>query len=145
MLLWAVYRLMPVALGAYDAPLSAWTWAMVAAICVFMAYTEGYRGFQLRFSPRTAARIRHLRDHPDRLNTLLAPLFAFGFFRADRRTQITAYVLSIGIMILVLIVHRMEQPWRGIIDTGVVVGLGWGIISLVGCIHQALSRPGTSR
>jgi hypothetical protein len=28
-------------------------------------------------------------------------------------------------------VSFVSQPWRGIIDAGVVLGLGWGIISLI--------------
>jgi len=28
-------------------------------------------------------------------------------------------------------VRRLAQPWRGIIDAGVVVGLAWGVGSVV--------------
>ena len=31
---------------------------------------------------------------------------------------------------LLLQVQQIEQPWRGIIDGGVVVGLTWGLLSL---------------
>jgi DMSO/TMAO reductase YedYZ heme-binding membrane subunit len=34
-------------------------------------------------------------------------------------------------VILVLLVRLIQQPWRGIIDLGVVVGLAWGLISLL--------------
>jgi len=30
-----------------------------------------------------------------------------------------------AIVVLVLLVHRLEQPWRGIVDAGVVTGLTW--------------------
>jgi hypothetical protein len=60
----AVYRLVPRAVAAYETGLSGWQWIIALGFCGFMAYAEGYRGFQLRFSPRTAARIRYLRDHP---------------------------------------------------------------------------------
>ena len=31
---------------------------------------------------------------------------------------------------LVALVRRLDQPWRGIIDAGVVVGLAWGLAAL---------------
>ncbi len=63
-----------------------------------------------------------------------------GFFHANRRTKITAYVLTFGIVILVLLVHQLEQPWRGIVDAGVVIGLSWGLVSLVWSTVRALTR-----
>lgn len=140
LLLFAIYRLTPKAIEAYELGLSPSQWVIAGATCVFMAYSEGFRGFQGRFSPRTAARIRFLRDHPNAIRSLLAPLFAMGFFHADRRTRITAYVMLFGIAILVTLVHRLDQPWRGIIDAGVVIGLGWGVVSLAWSIVQALTR-----
>ena len=32
---------------------------------------------------------------------------------------------------LILLVGLLEQPWRGIVDAGVVVGLTWGLVSLL--------------
>ena len=139
-LVFAIWCLAPKALAAYESGLSSTQWLIVAATCVFMAYAEGYRGFQGSFSPRTAARIRFLRDHPTPLHSLLAPVFAMGFYHATRRTMITAYLLTSGVIILVVLVQRLDQPWRGIIDAGVVVGLGWGCLSLAWSIHQALTR-----
>ena len=33
-------------------------------------------------------------------------------------------------VIIVVVVHQFPQPWRGIVDAGVVVGLGWGVVCL---------------
>jgi hypothetical protein len=140
LLLFAIYRLTPKAVAAYEGGLTTAQWWITGAVCLFMAYAEGYRGFQLRFSPRTAARIRHLRDHPNGLHTALAPLFSMGFFHATRRTKITAYALTFGIILLVTLVHRLAQPWRGIIDAGVVIGLSWGVVSLLCFVVLALTR-----
>lgn len=136
----AVWRLAPKALAAYEVGLSAGQWALTVAVLVFMAYSEGYKGFQKKFSPRTAARIRYLRDRPDGLRSLLAPVFAMGFFHSNRRTKIVAFGTSFGIVILVLMVHLLDQPWRGIIDAGVVFGLAWGIVSLAVSVTTALTR-----
>ncbi len=142
MLGFAIFRLAPRAVAAYEMGLTGWQWTIAVVFCVFMAYSEGYRGFQLRFCPRTAARIRYLRDHPSLVRSLLAPLFSMGFFHATRRTKVLAWVLTVGIVVLVTLVHRLDQPWRGIIDAGVVLGLSWGVLSLAWCIHRALGEPG---
>ena len=34
-------------------------------------------------------------------------------------------------------VHQLVQPWRGILDAGVVVGLSWGLASFVYSLQQA--------
>ena len=140
MLVFAIVRLAPVALEAYETRLDMLHWIVAALVVVLMAYAEGYRGFQLRFSPRTAARVRYLRDRPGVLRSLLAPLFAMGFFQANRRTKTVAYAGTFGIVGLVLLVRVLGQPWRGIIDLGVVVGLTWGTVSLMLSIVTALTR-----
>ena len=140
LLIGAIYRLTPIALTAYQGQLTRAQGWLAALYCLFMLYSEGYRGFQQHFSPRTAARIRYLRDHPDGVRSLLAPLFAMGFFQATRRTKIAAYGLTVGVAILVLIVQQVPQPWRGIIDSGVVLGLSWGMVSFAHSTRQALTR-----
>ena len=140
LLLFAVYRLTPRAVEAFEMGLSGPQWLITVGVCVAMAYSEGYRGFQLRFSPRTAARIRYLRDRPDPIRSLLAPFFAMGWFHATRRTRIVAYGFTVGIIVLVLMVQRLDQPWRGIIDAGVVIGLTWGTISFAASVVRALTQ-----
>jgi len=70
----------------------------------------------------------------------LGPLFAMGFFHATLRTRIRVMGLFLAVVVLVLLVHRLDQPWRGIIDAGVVVGLCWGVVSLAFSTLQALSQ-----
>ncbi|MEM9478760.1 MAG: hypothetical protein AAGA58_03765 [Verrucomicrobiota bacterium] len=136
----AIWRLSLRAVEAISSGLGAVEWSVLAVWVGFMAYSEGYKGFQKSFSPRTAARIHHLATSPNLLRTLLAPIFAMGFFHADRRTRIVAYVLTFGIVVLILLIRYLPQPWRGIIDAGVVVGLSWGIVSLAIFIFRALVR-----
>lgn len=127
----AVYRLTPVAWSALTMPLRWHHWVALAANILFMAYSEGYRAFQLGFSPRVAARARYLRDHPKFLHVLFAPLFCMGFFHATRRRQVTSVSVTLGIIALIALVRLAPQPWRGIIDAGVVVGLAWGMVALL--------------
>ena len=128
----AIWRLTPNALAALDHELSPLQWFALIANVLFMAWSEGYRGFQQKFSPRAAARALYLyRTAMPWPTKALAPLFCFGYFQATRRAMLVAWIGTIGIVILVLLVNQLNQPWRGIIDAGVVVGLTWGVISLV--------------
>ena len=43
-----------------------------------------------------------------------------------------------GIVTLVLLVRLAPQPWRGIIDAGVVLGLGIGSASILYFVVRAL-------
>ena len=126
----ACYRLWPKAVDAFSHPFAWHHWLTLAVIVFGMAYAEGYKGFQKAFSPRVAARARYLRDHPRTLHVLLAPLFCMGYFHATRRRKITSLSLTLGIVVLVILVSFVAQPWRGIIDAGVVVGLAWGVLTV---------------
>jgi len=106
-------------------------WVVFIANTLFMAYSEGYRGFQKSFSPRTVARAMWLARNPDWISGLLAPLFCAGYFMADKRVRMVVWIGTFLIVILVLLLRLTPQPWRGIIDAGVVVGLSWGTVSLL--------------
>jgi len=134
----AIYRLTPRATEALNMELTTLHWIVLVIWVLFMLVAEGYRGFQKKFSPRTAARIRHLRDHPNALHVVLAPLFCMGYFHALRKTRIIAFALTFGIVLLVILVKFAPQPWRGIIDAGVVLGLSYGSISLLILTAKAL-------
>ncbi len=135
----AIYRLTPLAIDAFSYDWLWYHWFAFILIVLFMAYVEGYRAFQQAFSPRVAARARYLRDHPNTLHTLLAPFFCMAYFHAPRRRRITSISVTAGIVVLVILVRLLSQPWRGIIDGGVVVGLAWGLVSLAVFAYQALS------
>ena len=139
---WAIARLSAIAWRALAAPLNPGHWAALAAVVCAMAFFEGYRGFQRGFSPRVAARARHLSRHPTPLRTLLAPLFCIGYFGAPRARRIASIALSAGIVLLILAVGRLNQPWRGIVDAGVVVGLAWGLATLWIFTARAFSPKG---
>ena len=95
----------------------------------FMAYSEGYKGFQKHMSPRVAVRSMYAARNPRPILVVLAPLFCMGLFHATRRRLITSWVILIGVVILVIGVRQLDQPWRGIVDGGVVIGLAWGFLA----------------
>jgi len=126
----AIYRLGPMALQLTTQTLHWYHWLALLFSVVFMGFAEGYKGFQKGFSPRVAARMRYLSNDVTPVRVLLAPLFCMGFFHSERRRKIVTFTLTIGILIIIQVVHHVPQPWRGIIDAGVVLGLLWGIVSL---------------
>lgn len=131
LLLYAIARLLGT---VHESLLLPWHWYHYAALIVsvlFMAYSEGYRGFQRGFAPRVAARARYVRHNPRKRFVLFGPLFCAAYFHAARRRQITAIALTLGIVVLVALVRQVAQPWRGIIDAGVIAGLAWGVVSLL--------------
>ncbi len=136
----AVYRLTPRAMEALAFDLHWDHWLFLAFVLFFMAYAEGYRAFQKGFSPRVAARARYLRTHRNALHAVLAPLFCMGYFHAPKRRRITSISVTVGIIVLIILVRFLAQPWRGIVDAGVVVGLAWGMISLALFSMQAFTR-----
>lgn len=138
----AVVRLFPLAVEPLNGGMSPLQIAAYAASVIFMAYSEGYRGFQKAFSPRVVVRAYWVADNGGPVLTLLAPVVAFGLLHGTRKRLITSWSVVGGVALLVILVGRVAQPWRGIIDAGVVVGLTWGIIAIVVFwVHTALGRP----
>ena len=130
----AFWRLSEIAIeGIFggEPPMTSLHWGALFIWTIIIAYSEGYRGFQMKFSPRTVARAWYMAEHPTALRLILAPLFTMGFFDANRKTKLTAYIMVFLIVSLVMVVSQIPQPWRGIIDGGVVIGLGWGLISIL--------------
>lgn len=139
----ALYKVIPIAIDLFSKPLSSFHWAALIIWSLFMAYSEGYRGFQKHYSPRFAARALWLKDHPDAIHPFLAPLFCMCFFGTTRKRKIVAYCLTGGIFLLVVMIRMLSQPWRGIIDVGVIIGLGWGLLSVYWFSWLALSKNQT--
>jgi hypothetical protein len=124
----AIMRILPHIFDAFDLRLSFLQWITLILWCVFMVIAEGYRGFQKLFSPRVAARALHLIKHGRAVDLILAPLYCMGYFHATRKRIITSWSLTVGITLLVIIFRYLPQPWRGIVDSGVVLGLFYGLV-----------------
>ena len=136
----AIVRLTPLALEPVRAGgLAPWHWGLYGVSILFMAYSEGYRGFQKQAAPRIVARALHLGEHPRPLHVLLAPFFCTGLFHATRRRVIATWILYGGLVLLIVAVRMLAQPWRGMIDAGVVVGLSWGVVAVFVFYLRALA------
>ena len=131
LLAYAVYRLFWISVDAFSVPFNGLQWLLFIGNTLFMAWSEGYKGFQKSFSPKVASRARDLLDNPRAIPVLLAPLYCMHFFDTTRRQLIVTYALTVMIVILIIVFHMLDQPWRGILDAGVVVGLSWGIVTIL--------------
>lgn len=128
----AIYRIAPLAWEPLrDRNLTEFQAALYVAFLLFSGYAEGYRGFQKRFSPKVVGRALHLADNPRFLHVLFAPAYCMAYFHATKRGLLTAWGVSSIIVVIVMLVRSVPQPWRGIIDGGVVLGLTWGVVSLL--------------
>lgn len=134
-----LYMLTPIALEPIRAQLlDGWHWVILVGWSALNAYTEGYRGFHRSFSPRVVERSFDIGREPTLARVALAPAYCMGLFHAPRRTLIASWSLLIGIVLLVVLIRHLAQPWRGIVDAGVVVGLGAGLASLLFLYARAL-------
>jgi hypothetical protein len=124
----AITRVIPHVTDAFRIGLSPFQWAVLIIWCVFMFITEGYRGFQKLFSPRVAARSWHLVNYGKPIDLILAPIYCMGYFHATKKRIITSWTLTAGIALIIVVVTFLSQPWRGIIDSGVVLGLVYGLV-----------------
>jgi len=140
----ALYRLSGIAYEALSSgAMSDMQWAICGVWTLSNCYMEGYKGFHKKFVPRVVARAHYLAHNPFQPATLIAPLFSMAFFHSDRRGKIGAWVVTVAVMLAIFVVRGLPQPWRGIVDAGVVAGLGIGTASLLYAMARRMSgaRP----
>lgn len=126
----ALYRLSLKAREAFSShEFSPMMWVVLIVFAIFMLHSEGYRGFQQNFSPRAAARALYLARHARWLDLLFAPFFIMCYYHSTRKRKIVSWCLTLGIIGLILLFSTLPQPWRGILDIGVVLGLLYGLCS----------------
>ncbi len=128
----ALYRLTPLAIEPVaQGMMNGLHWACYLGWSLANAYMEGYRGFQLAFSPMVVRRAFELGRNPKPLHALLAPFYCMALFAAPKARMIVSWFIIVAVIGLILLIRQLSQPWRGIVDVGVVVGLGWGALSIV--------------
>lgn len=142
LLVFAIVRLTAMAQGGFALPWHPQHWLALVASVAGMAYFEGYRAFQCAYAPRFAARVASLLVEATALRVLLAPAYCMSFFAAPRQRIVASWAVTIAIVALVLAVRLLPQPWRGILDAGVVVGLSWGLAAtLLACRGSFSGQP----
>ena len=134
LLLFAVYRLAPMAFELTERELTAGQWFALGFSVIYMAYAEGYRGFHRAFAPRVVVRALHLKNHPEPLHVLFAPIFCMGYIHATRRRQLFSIGLTLAILGFIFLARNLSQPWRESLMRVLWSGWAWG-----SCLY-AISR-----
>ncbi len=130
-ILQSLRRLYPIALEPLvRKDLTTAQWGAYVLWALVMAYSEGYKGFQQKFSPLLVKRAFMLVEKPSILNYLLAGPYCMGLFGATKKRMIVSWALTIGVVGMVSVVRRLPYPYRSIVDGGVVVGLTYGVLSI---------------
>lgn len=140
----ACWRLSAYTLESFSMPLNWLHYLVFIAWAIFMAHGEGYKGFQKKFSPRFAARCKYLSHSATWLQLLLAPLFCMAYFHAPKKRVIATFALTIMIIVFIFAFRLIPQPWKGLLDFGVVLGLAWGIVSTTYYCFKAFTDDGFS-
>ena len=127
----AIKRVVPVAIQPFIQKDLEPVQAVVCFVwCAYMLYTEGYKTFQLKFSPLVVKRAFGLSDNLSILNCLLAGPYCMGLFGATRKRMIVSWSVTLGVFAIVKIVKKLPYPWRSIVDAGVVLGLSYGVVAM---------------
>jgi len=141
-----VAKVVPIVLEGLGAIDSTWQWALLAVTLIFFAYVEGYKGFQNGFSPRVVSRAWIVSEETAAApfwHKVLAPAFCIGYFHGTFKRVATSWGVTTVIFAVVIGVKQLANPYRAIIDAGVIVGLVWGIVSILVLFAQSLqnNRP----
>jgi len=131
LLAFACWRLSAYTIESFSMPLTWLHWVVFVAWTLFMAHGEGYKGFQLKFSPRFAARCKYLLTNATWLQTITAPLFCMAYFHSSKKRMIATWALTAMIVCFIFAFRLIPQPWKGLLDFGVVFGLAWGMVSTI--------------
>ena len=137
----AIWKLSTYTLESLQMPLNWMHWSVFIGFTGFMAHSEGYKGFQKSFSPRFAARTKYLLTNSTLTQCIFAPFFSMGYFHAPAKRVIASATLTIMIIVFIFLFRYIPQPWKGLLDAGVVIGLIWGMISTIFFCTKAISNP----
>jgi hypothetical protein len=129
----ATFRLGERALETLHEGMSLPQYALFALSVIAFGYGEGYRALHRRFVPHVIARAIELAKSDNRgvRGFLIAPLYVLDLVQTTPRALRVAW-LSIALIVLaVVLVRELPDPYRGIVDGGVAVALSIGLMSLL--------------
>ena len=138
----AIFRLWPYVAELRGETLTFLQWVVLVFLVGALGVGKGLGVLHRRYAPRIVERAIQLFHAPTPVRTLLAPLFCMGFFGASPRRIITSFSVLGGILLLIFGVRRLQQPWRGMIDLAVCVGLAIGILSILSTAQKAFMKEG---
>ena len=112
-------------------------WVAFAVLLIAFVYGEGVRALARRWVPATVARGFELDARSPLVWKILAPLYAMGLVGAPGRALVRAWGGVALIVVAVLVVRALPEPWRGIVDFAVAGAL---LVGLGAIVVHALER-----
>ena len=113
------------------AGLDPWEWVALVALSIAFLYGEGEQALARRWVPAVIARARAIDPATRFLHRALAPLYAMSLIGAPARVLVRAWTGVALIVMAVLIVRAMAEPWRGIVDFAVALALLRGLTAIL--------------
>lgn len=137
----AAWRLTLRGADAVRSGLTPFEWFALVLITAAFVYGEGVRALQMKWVPYVLARIERLRKERRLRYSLAAPLYAMSLIGPPRGALLRAWAGVAAIISAVLVVSRLPDPWRGIVDIAVAAALVWGASALAyGAVRMLSER-----
>jgi hypothetical protein len=127
----AIWRLGARASATLRAGLEPLEWAALIFVVALFLYGEGVRALQRRFVPHVVTRTVAVARSGGAASALLAPLYAMSLVHDAPRAVARAWAGVALIVLAVVAVRELPEPWRGVIDAGVASALSWGLGALL--------------
>ena len=116
-------------------------WLAFVLLLVAFVYGEGWRALARRWVPAVLARTRQLGVGSPLPYRLLAPLYAMSLIGASARILARAWLGVALIVLAVIVVRALPEPWRGIVDAAVAAAL---LVGLWAIVRGALAPHGAA-
>lgn len=135
----AIVRMMPVFADMFAYSMNPIEISSLVASVILFTVGKGYFAFQRSFSPRFGERARMLQENPSVVYGVLAPLYCMGLIGAPLSRMVRMWLMVAIVVVLIISVRTLSDPWRGIVLAGVVVALVWGSIATVISVSRELA------
>lgn len=141
----AIFRLGRRGVEAMALGLTPGQWLALVAFTAGFVYVEGVIALQRRWVPRLLGRARELRAESRLPYRAIAPLYGMSLVAAEPTRMLRSWALVLGIVAAVILISRLPEPWRGIIDLAVAAALAFGLVSIVAALPEFVGRPPIGR
>ena len=131
LLLSAIVHLLTISFNTLAHGLLPIHWITLAGSVVIIASIEGCTALQRHWVQRVIERTTYLHWHWTPARLVLAPLYCMSLFHATAQRLLVAWAGITSMAVLIVVLYQLAQPWSGVIATGVLALLAWGLAALL--------------
>ena len=92
---------------------------------------EGIDAFGKKLSPMIIGRSYTLSTSSPLHHIVFAPFYSAGYFHSSTKRKLTIWIVTMAIAGMVALTKKLSPLNRGIVDAGVVAGLGVGALCVM--------------